>query len=76
MSVIYRCRHCGQKIGEVDHRYLDTSILGFDELTAKEKQEMIRYQENGDIQVSAICDSCYETLSQHPEYHELDYFIQ
>lgn len=76
MSVIYQCRHCGQKIGEVDHQFLDTTMLGFNELTAEEKQEMIRYEKNGNIHVSAICDDCYDTLSKHPEYHELDHFIQ
>jgi hypothetical protein len=76
MSVIYSCRHCGQKIGEVDHEFIDTSMLGFDDLTAEEKREMVRYDQNGDIYVAAICDECYETLSEHPQYHELDYFIQ
>lgn len=51
-------------------------MLGFDQLTNEEKQEMIAYHDNGDIQVQTICESCEETLGQHPQYHELDFFIQ
>jgi len=76
MSIVYNCRHCGQKIGELEHQVVDTTALGFDQLTAKEKQEMIHYQPNGEIHVKSICDNCHETLDQHPQYHELDYFIQ
>lgn len=76
MSIIYNCRHCGHVIGEIRQRVVDTTILGWDKLSAEEKQEMIQYQDNGDIHIHAICDNCKESLGSHPEYHELDYFIQ
>ncbi|APC46756.1 anti-sigma-F factor Fin family protein [Virgibacillus halodenitrificans] len=76
MAVVYKCRHCGHKIGELHQHVVDTSMLGFDQLTVKEKEEMIHYQDNGDILIQAICEDCEETLGRHPSYHELDFFIQ
>jgi len=55
---------------------IDTSLLGFNQLSAEEKQEMIQYRDNGDILVRTICESCQETLGENPQYHELDFFIQ
>lgn len=76
MAIIYHCRHCREEIGRLEERVLDAALLGIDRLTAKEKQEMIQYEANGDLKISAICDSCEEALLSHPHYHELDYFIQ
>lgn len=76
VAIVYNCRHCGQEIGKLENQVIDTSLLGFDQLSEKEKQEMIEYRNNGDIQVQTICESCEETLGQHPQYHELDFFIQ
>ncbi|RLL41682.1 DUF2757 family protein [Oceanobacillus piezotolerans] len=76
MSIVYSCRHCGQQIGKLDQKVVDTSILGFNQLSVKEKEEMIHYQDNGNILVKSICESCEESLGRYPEYHELDFFIQ
>jgi hypothetical protein len=76
MAIVYTCRHCGQKIGKLEEKVVDTSVLGLQHLTKEEKEEMIHYAENGDMIIQAICENCEETLSQHPHYHELDYFIQ
>lgn len=76
MSIIYKCRHCEQMIGKLEQRVIDTSMLGFDQLSHKEKQEMIHYNANGDIEVHTICENCEQALGQHPNYHELDFFIQ
>ncbi|RKQ33030.1 anti-sigma-F factor Fin family protein [Oceanobacillus halophilus] len=76
MSIVYNCRHCGNEIGKLENQIIDTSMLGFDHLSMEEKKEMIQYQSNGDIHVKTICESCEETLGQHPHYHELDFFIQ
>ncbi|WP_156289992.1 anti-sigma-F factor Fin family protein [Oceanobacillus salinisoli] len=76
MSIVYKCRHCGQEIGKLDNQIVDTSTLGFNQLSVKEKEEMIQYRDDGDIHVQTICESCEETLGQHPQYHELDFFIQ
>jgi len=76
MSIVYTCRHCGHKIGILKQQVVDTSMLGFDQLTVQQKQEMIQYKENGDIHVQSICEDCHETLELNPQYHELDNFIQ
>jgi hypothetical protein len=55
---------------------MDTSLLGFNQLSEKDKQEMIQYRDNGDVHVQTICESCEETLGKNPQYHELDFFIQ
>ncbi|WP_068675832.1 anti-sigma-F factor Fin family protein [Oceanobacillus sp. Castelsardo] len=76
MSIVYNCRHCGQNIGKLDNQMIDTSLLGFNQLSEKEKEEMIQYRDNGDVLVIAICESCEETLGRNPHYHELDHFLQ
>ncbi|WP_284140724.1 MULTISPECIES: anti-sigma-F factor Fin family protein [unclassified Virgibacillus] len=76
MAIIYTCRHCQDTVGKLAEQYVDTSLLGWDYLTIEEKKEMIHYHSNGDISIQTICESCQETLGQHPQYHELDYFIQ
>ncbi|MCM3740049.1 anti-sigma-F factor Fin family protein [Oceanobacillus luteolus] len=75
MAIIYQCRHCKEEIGRLEEQVLDAALLGIDQLTAKEKQEMLKYQEDGNIKIFAICDACEDTLQEHPHYHELDYFI-
>lgn len=76
MAIVYTCRHCGLKLGEIKEQVVDTTVLGWNKLTDEEKREMIQYKENGDVQIHAICENCQESLGHHPEYHELDYFIQ
>lgn len=76
MAIVYTCRHCGNEIGKLEQKVIDTSMLGLDQLTAKEKEEMITYEQNGDVQIHAICENCEEALGHHPNYHELDFFIQ
>ncbi|WP_163972092.1 anti-sigma-F factor Fin family protein [Oceanobacillus halotolerans] len=76
MSIVYECRHCGHVIGELEEQVVDTQALGWDELTVEERKEMIHYQSNGDVRIHSICENCEESLGHHPEYHELDFFIQ
>nr|WP_121641172.1 anti-sigma-F factor Fin family protein [Virgibacillus sp. Bac330] len=76
MTMIYLCKHCGQKLGSIQQHMIDLSILGFDQLSVKDKEEMIVYKPNGDMHIKVICEDCQETLGQHPHYHELDFFIQ
>lgn len=76
MSIVYQCRHCGQVVGEVDQQMVDEAMLGLDKLSAADKQDMIDYQKNGDVQVKTICESCETSLGANPHYHELDFFIQ
>ncbi|MUV38025.1 uncharacterized protein JNUCC1_01833 [Lentibacillus sp. JNUCC-1] len=77
MMIIYLCNHCGQEIGRLENSTVpDASMLGWDGLSQEDKQQMIQYQDNGDVHVHAICESCEESLGRHPGYHELDHFIQ
>ncbi|MFD1849259.1 anti-sigma-F factor Fin family protein [Oceanobacillus bengalensis] len=76
MSIVYKCRHCGHEVGKLENQVIDTSLLGFEQLSVQEKREMIQYQDNGDVFVRTICENCEESLGRYPEYHELDFFIQ
>lgn len=51
-------------------------MLGLDQLTSAEKKKMIQYESNGQLHIYVICESCEESLTQHPDYHKLDFFIQ
>ncbi|WP_188456144.1 anti-sigma-F factor Fin family protein [Virgibacillus oceani] len=76
MSFVYQCRHCGQTLGKIEQQVADAAMLGLDKLSIEDKKEMIQYQENGDVQIKTICESCEESLGTNPHYHELDFFIQ
>ncbi|HLR72367.1 MAG TPA: anti-sigma-F factor Fin family protein [Pseudogracilibacillus sp.] len=75
MSIVYNCRHCGHMIGKLNQQVVSTSMLGWDKLTPQDKQKMIQYKENGDVHIQAICENCEDSLGQHPDYYELEYFI-
>lgn len=76
MSIIYHCRHCGKTVGKLSQSVVDTEQLGWHQLSEQERQEMIDYHENGDINIKTICENCQEALERNPDYHELDFFIQ
>lgn len=75
LPIIYKCRHCKHVIGQLKQNEYTTSMLGIDQLTADERKEMIHYQSNGELHIHVICENCEESLVQHPNYHELDFFI-
>lgn len=76
MSIIYKCRHCNGTLATISNRYVTQEMLGFDQLTTDEKRKMISFSENGDLVVRIICQSCKNSLDEHPDYYELEYFIQ
>lgn len=76
MSIVYRCRHCEYMVGTLMKENIDIPKLGWDQLTAEERKEMVQYGENGDILIQTICESCESALAHHPDRHELDFFIQ
>jgi len=76
MSIVYKCRHCGHVIGELKQSDAYRAQLGWDRLSDTDKADMIQHQTNGDIHIQAICESCETSLYKHPQYHELDFFIQ
>lgn len=76
MSIVYKCRHCGHIIGSLRQELVSTSTLGLATLTQAEEQNMMEYKGNGDVHISVICESCEDSLEQHPNYYELEYFLQ
>lgn len=76
MSIYYTCRHCNNLLATIDEQHVTQEMLGFDQLTTEEKRRMISFNENGDLVVRIICESCKNTLDEHPSYYELEYFIQ
>ncbi|MGM0838768.1 MAG: anti-sigma-F factor Fin [Bacillota bacterium] len=76
MAIHYNCRHCGHRVGTIENRSVYTEHLGFHQLTDSERQEMIAYQQNGDIHVKTICEDCQEALERNPAWHETESFIQ
>ncbi|MFX3624203.1 MAG: anti-sigma-F factor Fin [Ectobacillus sp.] len=74
MNTHYYCRHCGSKVGFVKQEQAYNTVLG--QLTEQEKIEMTHFDENGNLYVKTICESCEQTLEQNPHYHEYDVFIQ
>ncbi|MBU8881412.1 anti-sigma-F factor Fin family protein [Bacillus sp. FJAT-29790] len=76
MAIHYHCRHCGVKIGTIENTMLHTEQLGFHTLNDAERQEMISYDQFGDLQVKAICEDCHELLERNPDYHQHDFLIQ
>lgn len=75
MSVLYKCKHCHEKIGELEENQVDAEMLGLNKLNPFEQREMIQNLMNGEAVVHAICENCEQTLAEHPHYHEQDYFI-
>lgn len=76
MAILYHCRHCGLNMGKLDLEMATSTQLGFDHLDERERQEMVQYDQQGDIHVKVICEDCQEALDRNPELHQLDTFIQ
>lgn len=76
VAIHYLCRHCQQTIGTLDAIEVDEQKLGFQTLTNEERLEMIEYDENGNLNVKVICETCQEALDRNPQFHQLDSFIQ
>lgn len=75
MPIIYQCRHCGQKVGELEKKDVDRAMLGLHRLSDSEQKEMIHTSGNGELQIKVICESCESAFAANPHYHEFDYFI-
>ncbi|MBM7606566.1 anti-sigma-F factor Fin family protein [Metabacillus litoralis] len=76
MALHYHCRHCGVKVGSLDNSLISSEQLGFTALTNAERQEMITYQQNGDIHIKTICEDCQDALNRNPDLHQYESFIQ
>ncbi|MCE7791256.1 anti-sigma-F factor Fin family protein [Salipaludibacillus sp. CUR1] len=75
MAFHYYCRHCRQKIGDLDVD-IDRRQLGLEQLTEQDEQEMIEYDKQGNVYIRIICEECEQALAKFPDYHEQDTFIQ
>jgi hypothetical protein len=67
MAVIYSCRHCHMKVGELNAEHLSEFQLGFHFLTPTERKDIISYSPEGDVSVKVICDYCRHAIETHPE---------
>lgn len=76
MAVYYTCKHCKVDIGRLDVNTIETTNLGFNQLTDHEREEYLSYDDQGHVHVKSICEDCYEMLRRNPDYHALDSFIQ
>ncbi|MBP2242587.1 hypothetical protein J2Z40_003163 [Cytobacillus eiseniae] len=76
MAIHYHCRHCGVNIGTLEDTAINTENLGFHLLNHTERQEMIAYDQSGDLRVKAICEDCQELLERNPDFHQHDFLIQ
>jgi len=75
MAIHYHCRHCGVKLGTLDQYSVETEQLGFHKLNDEERQDMISYNDNGDLQIKSICEDCQESFEKNPEYYQNDFLI-
>jgi hypothetical protein len=76
MALHYHCRHCGVKVGSIDSISVSSEELGFHQLSNDERQEMITYQDNGDMHIKTICEDCQDALNRNPDLHQYESFIQ
>lgn len=75
MAIHYHCRHCGTKLGSLEQTSIHSEALGLHKLTDEERQEMVVYEQSGDIYIKAICEDCQELLDRNPDYHQYDFLI-
>ncbi|SHN37502.1 anti-sigma-F factor Fin [Gracilibacillus kekensis] len=76
MTLLYTCKHCGSEVGRLQPAMLDLEKIGWNVLSMEEKMKLINYRQDQTITLHSICENCQQLLDQHPQYHELDYFIQ
>ncbi|WP_026688690.1 anti-sigma-F factor Fin family protein [Alteribacter aurantiacus] len=74
MAIHYECRHCRTKLGSINHS--DEERLGFHLLNEEERETMINYDDRGETHVKAICEECEKALTENPDYHQFESFLQ
>ncbi|WP_202081449.1 anti-sigma-F factor Fin [Caldalkalibacillus salinus] len=67
MAIRYVCRYCNHHLGDIRHQEVEEEKLGFHALSATEREQMLQYQENGDIIAQVCCEHCQETIQRYPE---------
>ncbi|WP_080871813.1 anti-sigma-F factor Fin [Oceanobacillus timonensis] len=76
MVIYYGCRHCGNDLGVLHDTEMDVSMRFFDLLKEQDMAEMLTSEKDGSFRLEVICEYCQQALDAHPDYHELDYFLQ
>lgn len=65
MRIRYVCECCRGLISELQMDRLDEERLGFNCLTAEEKEDIISYDEKaGTLTVTSLCDDCMESETE------------
>ena len=59
----------------LNNNSIESERLGFHKLNDEERQDMITYNYNGDLQIKSICEDCQESLERNPEYYQNDFLI-
>lgn len=76
MVIYYGCRHCGKELGVLNHTEIDISLRFLKLLEERDMAEMIVSEKDGYFRLEVICEYCQQALDAHPDYHELDHFLQ
>lgn len=63
MKIHYTCDRCGSFIDTIEMAEIDENKLGFDSLTAAERQAIIEFDEyTNSMYVQSLCDQCIQIL--------------
>lgn len=76
MVIYYGCRHCGKELGMLDYKEMDLSLRFLELMEEQDMMEMVVSEKDGYLQLNVICEHCQQALEAHPNYHELDHFLQ
>lgn len=74
MAIKMKCRHCGKSMGEVDEHPRIFDLLS-DQLSVEDSRHMIKEDQDGELMLQLVCETCEETLTHNPSLLENDNFI-
>ncbi|MBU6080129.1 MULTISPECIES: anti-sigma-F factor Fin [Allobacillus] len=74
MAIQMTCRHCGESMGELKEHPRVFDLLN-QELSTEESNHMMKENQQGDLMLQLVCETCEETLTQNPGLFENDNFI-
>ena len=72
MKIYYSCENCGEAIDMIEVDQVDEIKVGFDCLTAEERQDIIKIDVVANaMYVHSLCDQCIELLGLGNEEENL-----
>nr|WP_289038351.1 anti-sigma-F factor Fin [uncultured Allobacillus sp.] len=74
MAIKMTCRHCGESMGELKEHPRVLDLLN-QELSAEESNHMMKENQQGDLMLRLVCETCEDTLTHNPSLFENDNFI-